>query len=91
MLHHIWGVRSPWESSASMAMLSVDYQNAFPSLSHAFIQSVPEYVCLPVAFVCLVMQPLRCDYQFFVWASRLSTLSYSNPLRVLRKGTPFHH
>ena len=87
MLHHIWGVRSEWESSATMAMLSVDYQNAFQSLSHAFIQSVLEYVCLPVAFVCLVMQSLQCDYRLCVGQSVVDSVVF-RPTAGIAQGGP---
>ena len=69
MLHCIWGVHTKWESLASMAILSVDYENVFLSRSHEFIQNVLEYVCLPLAFVQLVMQPLHCFYMFCVGQS----------------------
>ena len=62
MINHIWGVRSEWDTAKAMALLSINYQNAFPTLSHVFIHSVLAFINLPEPVIQLIMQSLQGDY-----------------------------
>ena len=58
MINHVWGVRSEWESARAMALLSIDYHNAFPTLSPVFMHSVLTFINLPEMFIQLILQSL---------------------------------
>ena len=41
MLHHIWGVKGLFEIVREAALVTFDFVNVLPTLSHEFIQAVP--------------------------------------------------
>ena len=49
-----------------MAMLTVEYNNAFPTLSHNFIRAVLVFIQLPQGFADLVLSSLLSTYYFVV-------------------------
>ena len=89
MLHHMWGVRSKWGSSASMAMLSVDSQNAFLALLHAFAQSVLEYVfsCSFRPLCNAVRAAISVSFCHVLWLSRVLDNSYLTSCQPPALGT----
>ena len=58
MINHIWGVRSRFELLQRCLMVSFDFSNAFPTLSHAFIQAVLKLIELPIGYVMFVLATL---------------------------------
>ena len=66
MQHHIWGVRGEWDTAESMMFLTIDYRNAFPTLSHNFITAALTFFSFPPTFVNLVISSLRSQYDFLV-------------------------
>ena len=47
MMHHIWGLRSQYESMSRGALVTFDFSNAFPTLTHQFISAVLQLIHLP--------------------------------------------
>ena len=43
-MHHIWGVRSQCESMSRGALVTFDFSNAFPTLTHQFISAVLQLI-----------------------------------------------
>ena len=66
--HHIWGVRGEWVNADDTMLLTIDYRNAFPTLSHNFIQATLNFFSFPPIgmFVKLVIAFLLSQYHFFV-------------------------
>ena len=66
IIHYVWGVRSTYERSERCLMVSFDFSNAFPTLSHAFIEEVLHLIKLLMGYVPFVLATLRTPYQFCV-------------------------
>ena len=52
-----------------MALLTVDYNNAFPTVSHNFVRAMLVCIQLPAGFVDLVLSSLLSSYFFLVGSS----------------------
>ena len=76
MINHIWGVRSTFELADRCLLVSFDFSNAFPTLSHAYIQAVLQLIELPVGYVLFVPAILRTPYQFYVGGGVVREVSY---------------
>ena len=87
MINDIWGVRSEWETANAMALLSIDYQNAFRTLSHVFIHSVLAFINLPEPVIQLITQSLKGDYYFCVGHTVIKTLVL-RPQAGITQGDP---
>ena len=88
IINHIWGVRSHFELSEQCLMVSFDFSNAFPTLSHAFIQAVPQPTESPIGYVKFVLATLRAPYQFCVGRGVVREVSYL-PKAGIGQGDPF--
>ena len=74
-----------------MALLIMDYQNAFPTLSHVFTHSVFAFMNLSEPIIQLIMQSLKGDYYFCVSHTVIKTsvrwpqagIAQSNPLSTM--------
>ena len=40
MIHHIWGIKGGFDSLDKCALVIFDFSNAFPTLSHTFVEAV---------------------------------------------------
>ena len=88
MIHHAWGVRSTYERSDRCMMVSFDFSNAFPTLSHAFIQAMLQLIELPMGYVPFVLGTLRTPYQFCVGRGVVREVSY-RPKAGIGQRDPF--
>ena len=88
MINHIWGVRSTFEMSERCLMVSFDFSNAFPTLSHTFIQAVLQLIELSIGYVLFVLATLRTPYQFCVGRGVVRDVSYV-PKAGIGQGDPF--
>ena len=88
MINHIWGVRSNFEMTERCLMVSFDFSNAFPTLSHTFIKAVLQMIELPFGYVLFVLATLRTPYQFFVGRGVVRDVSYV-PKAEIGQGDPF--
>ena len=88
MINHIWGVRSTFEMTERCLMVSFDFSNAFPTLSHTFIQAVLQLIELPIGYVLFVLATLRTPYQFCVGRGVVRDVSYV-PKAGIGQGDPF--
>ena len=91
MLHHIWGVCSSYDAMQSGALVTFDYSNAFPSLTHQYIAAVLELIHLPatyIAFVLDVLSPL--PFLFGKGGGPRSLPAAGSYSLHAQFGTPFH-
>ena len=88
MINHIWGVRSTFEMTERCLMVSFVFSNAFPTLSHTFIQAVLQLIELPIGYVLFVLATLRTPYQFCVGRGVVRDVSYV-PKAGIGQGDPF--
>ena len=88
MINHIWGVRSTLEMTERCLMVSFDFSNAFPTLSHTFIQAVLQLIELPIGYVLFVLATLRTPYQLGVGRGVVKDVSYV-PKAGIGQGDPF--
>ena len=68
ILRHIYSARSLWESFAEGwgATLSIDFRNAFPTMSHALCDATSEALAIPTPTIALIMHLLQAPYLFSV-------------------------
>ena len=66
MINHIWAVRSRWEGMRSGVLVSFDFSNAFPTLTHNFITAVLRLIELPECMISLILTTLTAPYHFCV-------------------------
>ena len=71
MMHHIWGMRSEKESMSRGALVTFDFSNAFPTLTHQFISAVLQLIHLPAHYITFIYikypdgtLPLLWEYVF---------------------------
>ena len=76
MQHHIWGVRGEWDTTESMMLLTIDYRNASPTLSHNFIRAALTFFSFPPTFVNLVISSLRSHYHFLVGSAAIKEVTF---------------
>ena len=87
-IHYVWGVRSTYERSERCLMVSFDFSNAFPTLSHTFIDEVLQLIKLPMGYVLFVFATLRTPYQFCVGRGVVREVRY-RPKAGIGQGDPF--
>ena len=87
MQHHIWGVRGEWDTAESMMLLTIDYRNAFPTLSHNFIRAALTFFSFPPTFVNLV-ETLRSHYHFLVGNAAIKEVTFYQEAGI-GQGDPF--
>ena len=60
MIQHIWGVKGGFESLHKGILVSLDFSNAFPILSHTFIKAVLQKIHLPPFHIQCIISTLLC-------------------------------
>ena len=88
MQHHIWGVRGEWGTTESMMLLTIDYRNVFPTLSHNFIRAALTFFSFPPTFVSLVISSLRSQYHFLVGIAAIREVIFYQEAAI-GQGDPF--
>ena len=66
MINHIWAVRSGWEGMRSGVLVSFDFSNAIPTLTHNFITAVLRLIDLPGCMISFIFTTLTAPYHFCV-------------------------
>ena len=88
MQHHIWGVREEWDTAESMMLLTIDYRNAFPTLSHNFIRAALTFFSFPPTFVNLAISSLKSHYHFLVGSAAIKEATFCQEAGI-GQGDPF--
>ena len=88
MINHIWGVWSTFEPVDRCVMVSFDFSNAFPTLSHACIQAVLRLIQRTAGYVLVVLAIVRMPYQFCVGRGVVREVNYM-PKAGIGQGDPF--
>ena len=71
-------------------LLTIAFRNAFPTLSHNFIQAMLNFFSFSPMFVTLVVASLGSQYHFLVGSTAIKEVTFSQK-RLSVKGTPFLH
>ena len=71
------GVRAERVTADDTMLLTIDYRNAFPTLSHNFIQGVLNSFSLPPTFAKLVIASRRSQYHFLVGSAAIKEVTFS--------------
>ena len=67
MIRHIWGAKGGYDNMSSGIMISFDYSNAFPSLSHPFIRAALNLINLPDFIINVIMSTLVSPLSLLHW------------------------
>ena len=87
MIHHVWGVSSTYERSDRCLMVSFDFSNSFPTLSHTFIQALLQLIELLMGYILFVLATLCTPYQFCVGRGVVREVS-DTPKAGIGQGDP---
>ena len=66
ILHHVYGSRALWDGLREGAALSVDFRNAFPTMSHEMVSAALGLMCIPFLYIRLILHLLRAPYLYSV-------------------------
>ena len=88
MIQHTWSVQGEWATEDAMAILTVDYNHAFPVLSHTFTRAVLVFIQLLHGFVDLVLSSLLCCY-YFLLGNSITKLHILQPKAGIGQGEVF--
>ena len=69
-------------------LLTVDYRNASPTLSHNFIRATLTFFSFPPTFVSLVISSLRSQYHFLVGSAAIRKVIFYQEAGI-GQGDPF--
>ena len=88
MQHHIWGVRRERDTAESMMLLTIDYRNTFPTLSHIFITTPLTFFSFPPTFMSPVISALRSQYHFVLGSADIREVRFYQEAGI-GHGDPF--
>ena len=88
MIRHIWGAKGGYDNMSSGIMISFDYSNAFPSLTHPFIKAALTLINLPEFIINVIMATLVSPYHFCIGRGVKRTESF-HPGPGIGQGDPF--
>ena len=88
MIRHIWGAKGGYDTMTSGIMISFDFSNAFPSLSHAFIRATLSFINIPSCLIELIMSTLVSPYLFCVGRG-IEKSERFHPRSGIGQGDPF--
>ena len=66
ILQHVYGSRALWDGLSEGAALSVDFRNAFPTMSHEMVSAALGLMCIPFLYIRLILHLLRAPYLYSV-------------------------
>ena len=69
-------------------LLTIDYRNAFPTLSHNFIRAALTFFSFPPIFVNLVISSFRSQYHFLVGGAAIKAVTFYQEAGI-GQGDPF--
>ena len=55
ILQHVYGSRALWDALREGAALSVDFKNAFPTMSHEMVSAALGLMCIPFLYIRLIL------------------------------------
>ena len=88
MIQHIWGVKGGFESLDKGLLVSFDFSNAFPTLSHVFIEAVLHKIQIPPFHVHFILATLVAPYHFCVGKGIVREVLFT-PGAGIGQGDPF--
>ena len=88
MIQHIWGVKRGFESLDKGLLVSFDFSNAFPTLSHVFIEAVLHKIQIPPFHVHFILATLVTPYHFCVGKGIVREVLFT-PGAGIGQGDPF--
>ena len=88
MINHIWAARSGWEGMRSGVLVSFDFSNAFPTLTHNFITAVLRLIELPECIISFILLTLTAPYHFYVGRGVVREVVF-HPAAGIGQGDPF--
>ena len=87
ILQHVYGSRALWDGLSEGAALSVDFRNAFPTMSHEMVSAAPGLMCIPFLYIRLILHLLRAPYLYSVGKGYVPGV-YHHPRAGTRHGDP---
>ena len=88
MIHHIRGVKGVFDSLDKAVLVSFDFSNAFPTLSHNFVEAVLRTIQLPPFHVMFIMSTLVPPYHFYMGKGVVREVTFL-PYSGIGQGDPF--
>ena len=87
MLQHVYGSPALWDGLREGAALSVDFRNAFPTMSHGMVSAALGLMCIPLLYIRLILHLLRAPYLYSVGKGYVPGI-YHHPRAGTRQGDP---
>ena len=87
ILQHVYGSRALWDGLREGAALSVDFKNAFPTMSHEMVAAALGLMCIPFLYIRLILHLLRAPYVYSVGKGYVQGV-YHHPRAGTRQGGP---
>ena len=87
ILQHVYGSRALWDGLSEGAALSVDFRNAFPTMSHEMVLAALGLMCIPFLYIRLILHLLRAPYLYSVGKGYVPGV-YHHPRAGTRQGDP---
>ena len=87
ILQHVYGSRALWDGLSEGAALSVDFRNAFPTMSHEMVSAALGLMCIPFLYIRLILHLLRAPYLYSVGKGYVPGV-YHYPRAGTRQGDP---
>ena len=88
MLQHIWVVKGGFESIDKGLFISFDFSNAFPTLSHVFIEAVLHKIQIPPFHIQFILATLVAPYHLCVGKGVVREVLFT-PRAGIAQGDPF--
>ena len=87
ILQHVYGSRALWDGLSEGAALSVDFRNAFTTMSHEMVSAALGLMCIPFLYIRLSLHLLRAPYLYSVGKGDVPGV-YHHPRAGTRQGDP---
>ena len=87
ILQHVYGSRALWDGLREGAALSVDFKNAFPTMSHEMVAAALGLMRIPFLYIRLILHLLRAPHLYSVGKGYVAGV-YHHPRAGTRQGDP---
>ena len=87
ILQHVYGSQALWDGLREGAALSLDFKNAFPTMSHEMVAAALGLMCIPFLYIRLILHLLRAPYLYSVGKGYVPGV-YHHPRAGTRHGDP---
>ena len=88
MQQYIWSVASAFQPRSQRIVVSFDFSNAFPTLSHNFIEAVLNHIQLPLMLIRFIMSTLKAPCMFCIGQGVVPEVLFF-PKAGIGQGDPF--